>query len=81
MVIIKMCILYYYFQLHVSAPYFGAIFRLNSIFLIIQCIQLTVLLQIAGFRITYLKYYKINFAIFYVCNYILLLCNFGGVEG
>jgi len=29
MVIIKRCILHYYFQLHVSAPSFGAIFRLN----------------------------------------------------
>jgi len=35
-------ILYYYSQLHVSAPSFGATFRLNSIFLRRQCIQLAI---------------------------------------
>ena len=44
MFIIKRCILHYYFQLHVSAPSCGAIFRLKSIFLRRQCLQLTVLL-------------------------------------
>jgi hypothetical protein len=32
MVIIKICILHYYFQLHFLAQSFGAIFMLNSIF-------------------------------------------------
>jgi hypothetical protein len=60
MVIIKRYILHYYFQLHVSAPSFGATFRLNSIFLRKQCIQLTILLKFAITRITFLKYCKIN---------------------
>ena len=57
MVIIKICILHYYFQLHVLAPFFRAILRLNSVFLRRQCIQLTVLLQIVRSYITYLKYF------------------------
>jgi len=47
MVIIKIYILHHYFQLHVSAPSFGAVFMLDSIFVRRKCIQLTTLLYIA----------------------------------
>jgi len=40
MVIIKRCILHYYFQLHVSATSFGAIFSLNYSFLRKQGIEI-----------------------------------------
>jgi hypothetical protein len=66
MVIIKRCILHYYFQLHVSAPSFEAILRLNYF---LKTAMYTVDNTIIYFEISH-YIFKIlqKFAIFLICN-------------